>query len=98
MAIEEPSAHLVDDPDFTPSGATLIGQFYDDLYTALAAAAPTFSTAGQVDLQPHFPGAPPLIAGLDDARAAIDLIKRQGEGTAATPFEDPAHPGELAHF
>ncbi len=98
MAIEEPSAHLVDDPDFTPSGATLIGQFYDDLYTALAAASPTFSTAGQVDLQPHFPGAPPLVAGLDDARAAIDLIKRQGEGTAATPFEDPAHPGELAHF
>jgi hypothetical protein len=98
MAIEEPSAHLVDDPDFTPSGATLIGQFYDELYAALAAAAPTFTTAGQVDLTPHFPTAPPLIAKLQDASDAIDLIKRQGEGTAAMPFEDSLHSGELAHF
>lgn len=98
MAIEEPSAHLVDDPDFTPSGATLIGQFYDDLLTALTAAAPTFTTTGQVDLRPHFPVAPPLIASLEDARTAIDLIKRQGEGTDTAPFEDPGHPGELGHF
>lgn len=98
MRIEEPSAHLVDDPGFSPSGATLIGQFYDDLFTALAAAAPSFTTAGQVDLKPHFPGAPPLIGNLDDARIAIDLIKQQGEGTAATPFEDPDRPGELGHF
>jgi len=31
MAIEEPTVHLVEDPDFVSSGATLIGQFYDEL-------------------------------------------------------------------
>jgi hypothetical protein len=37
------------------------------------------------------------MASLDDVRKGIDLIKRQGEGTAASPFE-ASNPDELAHF
>src|SRR4029453_2144685 len=40
---------------------------------------------------------PLVMAGLDDVRKGIDLIKRQGEGTAAAPFE-ASNPEELAHF
>jgi len=106
MAIEEPAAHLVDDPDFTPSGALLIGQFYDALLHAFVALSPPISAAGQVSLNGLFPsfnlpapfGDSFMIQSLDDVRAGIGLITRQGEGTAAGPFEDPGHPDELAHF
>jgi ferritin-like protein len=97
MAIEEPVAHLVDDPQFPPSGATLIGQFYDDLVAALEKNAPTFTTAGQIDLTAQF-AAPYVIGSIEDAKAAVDVIKRQGEGTATGPFENQDQPTELAHF
>jgi Ferritin-like len=99
MAIEEPIAHLVDDPDFPPSGALLIGQFYDGLIAALEKNAPAYTAAGQIDLSDFFSGSSSfVITGLEDAKAGVDVIKRQGEGTAAVPFENPADPGELAHF
>jgi len=99
MAIEEPVTHLFDDDKFTPSGARLIGQFYAAVLETLESLTPVFSTAGQINLDVGLPGgAPFIIAGLDDVRAAIDLITRQGEGTATGPFESPGNPDELAHF
>lgn len=99
MVIEEPTTTIVQDDDFQPTGALLIGQFYDGVYDVLEAAAPTFSTAGQLDLSFGGPFTGPfVIANLDQANDAIELIKRQGEGTGSVPFEDRAHPDELAHF
>ena len=96
MAIEEPVAHVVDHSEFVPSGSTLIGEFYDKIQQ-------TFET-------PRTPPCPRpgrstwagskgtfIMASLDDVRKGIDLIKRQGEGTAAAPFE-ASNPDELAHF
>jgi Ferritin-like len=97
MAIEEPAAHVVDDPDFVPSGSTLIGQFYDEVQRAFEARSPAFSTTRQIDLGQFF-ATSSVITSLADVRDGIDLIKRQGEGTAAAPFENSADPDELAHF
>ena len=98
MAIEEPATHLVDDPDFVPSGSTLIGEFYDAVQHAFEARSPDFSTARQIDLDNSFFKGSFVVANLDDVRTGIDLIKRQGEGTSAAPFENRADPEELAHF
>jgi hypothetical protein len=107
MAIEEPVEHLFDDPDFTPSGSKLIGQFYGELLQRFETPpAPPISTTGQVKITVPFgrfdvPG--PfgngfIIKSLDDVRAGIELITHQGEGTTAGPFESRLHPDELAHF
>ena len=97
MAIEEPTDLVVDDPAFKPSQTTLIGQFYSTIQQEFETQTPSLSASGQVDLSGSFPRSF-VVATLDDVRAAIGLIKRQGEGTSASPFEDPANPGELAHF
>src|SRR4051794_25803185 len=99
MVIEEPVTHLFDDDLFAPSGDRLIGQFYAAVLAALVDLAPPFSTARQVDLGGlGIAGAKPFrVASVEDARDAIDLITRQGEGTATGPFEG-ADPQELAHF
>lgn len=96
MAIEEPVAHVVDDSEFVPSGSTLIGDFYDKIQQAFEARTPALSTTRQVNLSSLSNG-PFKMASLDDVRKGIDLIKRQGEGTAAAPFE-ASNPDELAHF
>jgi Ferritin-like len=101
MAIEEPSVLFVEDPEFVASGSTLIGEFYDQIQQRLDSPATSFSTARQVDLQRVFFMAERsfIIESLDDVRAAVDLIKRQGEGTAAGPFEvSTPEKVELAHF
>ena len=107
MAIEEPVEQLFNDPDFTPSGSTTIGQFYGALLRQFDLLSPSISTTGQVDLSGLFFGvfnvpAPFgndfIIRSLDDVQAGIELITRQGEGTAAGPFESRSHPDELAHF
>jgi Ferritin-like len=98
MAIEEPATHLVDDPDFVPSGSTLIGDFYDAVQHAFEARSQDLSAARQIDLDNSFFKGSFVVANLDDVRAGIDLIKRQGEGTSAKPFENRADPEELAHF
>jgi hypothetical protein len=97
MAIEEPVANLVDDPEFVPSGSTLIGEFYDKIQQAFEARTPDFSTARQVKLNGSLSKLSFIMASLDDVSKGIDLIKRQGEGTAAAPFEK-SDPDELAHF
>jgi hypothetical protein len=98
MAIEEPATHVVDDPDFVPSGSTLIGEFYDAVQHAFEARSHGFSAARQIDLDDSFFKGAFVVANLDDVRAGIGLIKRQGEGTSAAPFENRADPEELAHF
>jgi hypothetical protein len=98
MAIEEPTTHLVDDPDFVPSGPTLIGEFYDAVQHAFEARSQDFSTARQIDMDGFFSKGSFVVANLDDVRTGIGLIKRQGEGTSAKPFENRADPEELAHF
>jgi hypothetical protein len=101
MAIEEPSVLFVEDPEFVASGSTLIGEFYDGIQERLEPRATSFSTARQVDLQRVFVTAERsfIIESFDDVRAAVDLIKRQGEGTAAGPFEvSTPEKVELAHF
>ena len=97
MAIEEPEVQQAEDPDFTPSGTVLIGQFYDELFAAIEAQNPAMSVAGQIDLQ-SFGGPSWIVSTVEDVRAGIDLIKRQGEGSAAGPFENASDPDELAHF
>lgn len=97
MAIEEPAFHVVDDPDFVPSGSLLIGQFYDEVLRVFdKPRSPAFSTTGQVDLDGHF-GPPSVFTNLSQVHEAIGIIKRQGEGTSAEPFEAD-DPNELAHF
>jgi hypothetical protein len=97
MAIEEPTDLLVEDPDFVPSHTTLIGQFYDEMLAQLPSDSSAYSTTNQVDLSGWF-GAPFTITSLEEATSAIDLIKRQGEGTSAGPFEHKDDTTELAHF
>jgi hypothetical protein len=107
MAIEEPVEHLVDDPDFTPSGTKLIGQFYCELLKSFEHLSPPISTAGQLDLGELGLAGSNLTApfandfiirSLDDVQAGIGLITRQGEGTDTAPFESRGDSGELAHF
>lgn len=111
MVIEEPDAHLVKDPDFQPSGSLLIGQFYDSILKMFESEQPVKPGGKQVSLSdlgfasvPEFPDDSYVIDTSDMAtaakqvKAAIGLIKRQGEGTADSPLEDPANPNELGHF
>lgn len=106
MAIEEPVEHLFDDPDFTPSGSKLIGQFYGELLPQFNRLSPPISTTGQVNIREVFGnfnvpepfGSDFIVRNLDDVRAGIELITRQGEGTAAGPFESRDDPDELGHF
>lgn len=98
MAIEEPATHVVNDPESVPSHSMLIGEFYDAVQHAFEARSPDFSTARQIDLDDSFFKGSFVVANLDDVRTGIDLIKRQGEGTSAVPFENRAEPEELAHF
>src|SRR4029450_12713299 len=68
MAIEEPVANLVDDPEFVPSGSTLIGEFYDKIQQAFEARTPDFSTARQVKLNGQLSSLPLIMAGPRDSR------------------------------
>ena len=91
MAIEEPTRMFAEDPDFVPSHTTLIGQFYDDLAAQLPSNATAYSTRDQVDLSNWFDGRPHIITGSEDAKAAIDLIKRQGRTSGTLRAGEPAH-------
>lgn len=85
-------------------GFATIGEFYDALRQAFADVNPAFSSDRQLTTTP--PALMPdlvVIPTVAEARARIDLIKRQGEGTSSSPFVDgrklaiaPAR--ELAHY
>ncbi len=86
------------------TGFATIGEFYDALSQTLADVNPTFSTDRQLTTTP--PGRLRdlvVIHTVAEAQAAIDLIKRQGEGTSTSPFADGrrlaiAPERELAHY
>ncbi len=86
------------------TGFATIGEFYDAMSQAFAEVNPTFSTDRQLTTEP--PALLPdlvVINTVPEAQTAIDLIKRQGEGTSTSPFTDGrkqavAPERELAHY
>jgi hypothetical protein len=70
-----------------------IGEFYGAIDAALVALAPSMSVGGQLehDLMPDLR----VMSSVDEAREALTLIKRQGEGSKASPEEAE---GDLAHY
>jgi hypothetical protein len=69
-----------------------IGEFYTAIQNALDGVKPTFKPDKQVE----GPLGLTKINSLDQARQAIELIKRQGEGSKMSP-EDTG-PSDLAHY
>lgn len=73
-----------------------IGELYDLLVTAFDTLKPMFSTDRQISGPlSWFP-----VRNLEEVAKAVDLIKHQGEGSAASPTESEDGEGgaELAHF
>lgn len=70
-----------------------IGKFYDAIQAAFDKLDPSQITGQRQIDRFVFP-----IKSHDDARRAIDLIKRQGEGTRDSPHADPNNPRKLAHY
>ena len=79
-----------------------IGEFYDDILLAFKNLDPPLTREGQIESyfgetqQPDGSNVPKNIGSLKDVKAAIDLIKDQGEGTSEL-VSDP-DTGELAHY
>jgi hypothetical protein len=102
MAIEEPEQEVpvktllaADDQEFAT-----IGQFYDAIAEQIQKLGQGVfvdtTSPPQVVSSRWFPSSLLFpITGPEIACKAIDVIKRQGEGTSTDPFESP---GELAHF
>ena len=70
-----------------------IGEFYGAIDAAFAALAPLLSVERQ--REHYLMPALTVMSSLDQARSALDLIKRQGEGSKASPEEAA---GDLAHY
>ncbi|MGC4043152.1 MAG: ferritin-like protein [Armatimonas sp.] len=70
---------------------TSIGEFYDAIQQAFDTLNPTLSS----DRQLKGPLGLSRLTTPDEVRAAIDLIKHQGEGSDDSPEEKP---GDLAHY
>jgi hypothetical protein len=84
----------------TPGYAT-IGEFYDALSQAFDQVNPTITVDRQLTsmLLPELT----KLHSVDEVTAAIDVIKRQGEGTSSSPFDNDgsgriAAAHELAHY
>ncbi|MET9375537.1 ferritin-like protein [Streptomyces sp. NPDC002992] len=98
-SIEEP-----DDPvtRAAPAAYTSIGAFYTAILDALRASPQLITGAQQVirDMEHHGSGNSLVaLTTLEEAEAAIAVIKEQGEGTSASPQNPhPATKGELAHY
>ncbi|WP_371495355.1 ferritin-like protein [Kitasatospora sp. NBC_00374] len=79
-----------------------IGAFYTAIEEAFETHQHLISGARQVDFSLESHGQGNKIVPLDTiekVRAAIEIIKEQGEGTSASPENPfPGKPGELAHY
>ncbi len=79
-----------------------IGAFYTAIEEAFEVHQHLISGARQIDFSLESHGEGNKIVPLDSiekVRAAIEIIKEQGEGTSASPENPfPGKPGELAHF
>lgn len=102
-AIEEPD-HPLPPAQRAEASYTSIGAFYTAVLDALSAQPQLITGHRQVirDMSHHGEGnsLDPLNT-LDDVKAAIRVVKEQGEGTSATPenpFPDGDGSGELAHY
>ena len=92
MQIEFPEFPPVARP-LGPAAAT-IGAFYNTMADAFTAINPTIiSTAHFVNR-----GEAVQIKSIADARAAIDRIKGEGEGTPGSPDQPPANGMQFAHY
>jgi len=98
MQIESPEDPLAFRND---EGFCTIGEFYEDVSLVFDQVNPKLEPNQQLtnDLMSDLV----IVRSVADAKASIDLIKRQGEGTSSSPFVDgntreiaPAH--ELAHY
>lgn len=108
MAIEEPEepisikAKAMLEAGAEPEYAT-IGQFYDAIQQQIVKLGPAIfvhpTTPPQVVASEWFP-ADKLFAIIDPESAcrAIEIIKREGEGTSVTPFESPDDPAHYYKF
>jgi hypothetical protein len=93
MQIEKPEFRPVAFAELTSSPAT-IGAFYDTIAAAFSAL--TLSTninAPSVNLREAKP-----VKSIEDALNAINLIKREGEGTPLSPDEPPNTGVPFAHY
>ncbi|MCX4808542.1 ferritin-like protein [Streptomyces sp. NPDC058682] len=79
-----------------------IGAFYTAIEEAFEAHQHLINGDRQIDFSLESHGQGNKIVALDSiekVRAAIEIIKEQGEGTSASPENPfPGKPGELAHF
>ncbi|MFI6586096.1 ferritin-like protein [Embleya sp. NPDC050493] len=91
-----------DDPVAQFETFTTIGAFYTAIEKAFEAHSHLITGARQIDYSLAHHGQGNDIVPLDSiekVRAAIEVIKEQGEGTSASPENPfPGKPGELAHF
>jgi hypothetical protein len=83
------------------AGFATIGEFYDALCTTFDQVNPTIT--GDRQLTTGFLPELTILHDVDEVKAAIGLIKRQGEGTSSSPFDDDksgriAPERELAHY
>ncbi len=95
MRIERPERPLEHEGHESEADAApdrTIGEFYDCIGVAFHELAPDLSTDHQI----AGPLAWSVIRNLRDVDAAIDLIKRQGEGSEASPEDRGV--GDLAHY
>ncbi|MFE2165458.1 ferritin-like protein [Streptomyces sp. NPDC059447] len=99
--IEEPDHPL---PPAAPASFTSIGAFYTAILDALCAQPELITGHRQVirDMEFHGSGNSLVeLKTLDAVKAAITVIKEQGEGTSASPenpFPNAEGSGELAHY
>ena len=71
-----------------------IGEFYNSILDAFTTLNPPLATALQIETSLPF-GELTKVDSLAKVEAAIELIRHQGEGTNASPEEQP---GDLAHY
>ncbi|MFH8342412.1 ferritin-like protein [Streptomyces sp. AM6-12] len=92
MAIEAPAAPLTD----SARDPLSIGLFYEELLKAFRVVAPALSVDRQLHEQIGDDTLRPIRTSADIERS-IEIIKDQGEGTAASPA-DGTQDGHLAHY
>jgi hypothetical protein len=89
----------IEQPEFPPVGLmavsaepATIAAFYDTVSTAFTTYKPA------IDLNAHYVPAVGQIRTIDDALAAIETIKAEGEGTRQSPDQPAMDGGQLAHY
>jgi hypothetical protein len=102
MAIEEPEYRIPVRADASEEFAT-IGAFYDAIQRKIrelgdgifveTTAPPQVVSSKWFSDQKLF-----VITGVESACRAIDLVKIEGEGTSASPFEEPGNPAHYYKF